>query len=153
MNAPSALAADSLHCYQWAEYFRLLQAALMHHPFAELLGLSVAHKEPGASRCVLPENPRLRNPHGVVHGAAMYALADTGMGAALYTLLAEGEYCATIEIKITYFKAVREGELECLTRLLHRGKRVAALESEILHRGALIAKASGSFAIFQPDTP
>ena len=36
------------------------------------------------------------NPHNVVHGAVLYAMADTGMGAALYPTLSADKVCATI---------------------------------------------------------
>ena len=73
------------------------------------------------------------------------------MGGALYPMLAEGEFCATIEIKITYFKYVTEGVLECASTVLNKGKTIAALESEVVNHGNLVAKASGSFSIFRPQ--
>lgn len=87
------------------------------------------------------------NPHGVVHGAVAYALADTGMGAALYTLLGPEESCATIEIKIVYLASAREGELVCETKVVRKGSRVAVLESEVFASDRLIAKALGTYSI------
>jgi acyl-CoA thioesterase len=81
-------------------------------------------------------------------------MADTGQGAALYPSLADGEICATIEIKVAYFRAVASGTLECRSRVVHRGRRTAHVESEILEVDdgeRLIAKASGSWAIFTPS--
>jgi len=119
------------------------------HPFADLIGLEFQHMGEGTSACSLTVVEALMNPHGVVHGAAMYALADTGMGGALYPTLASGEICATIEIKMTYFRAVRAGVIACETVLVHRGRRVAALESTLTNDGHLIAKATGSYSIFR----
>ena len=90
------------------------------------------------------------NPHRVAHDAVLYALADTGMGAALYPTLAAGELCATIEIKISYFKPVRGGLLECRTELINRGKTLANLESRLYLGELLVAQANGHFAIFKP---
>lgn len=117
------------------------------HPFADLIGLAFEPAEPGISRCRVSVGPDLLNPHGVVHGAVAYALADTGMGSALYSLLAEGETCATIEIKIVYLSSVREGDLVCDTRVLRKGSRVAVLESEIRASDELVAKALGTYSI------
>ncbi|MCG6910540.1 MAG: PaaI family thioesterase [Deltaproteobacteria bacterium] len=122
----------------------------MNHPFAELIGLAFESVHQGRSLCRIQIHEKLFNPHCVVHGSVMTALADTGMGGALYPLLEEGESCATIELKITYFKPVREGTLECSTQLLHKGSTVAALESEIFCDATLVAKASGTYAIFHP---
>jgi acyl-CoA thioesterase len=119
------------------------------HPFGDLIGLQFVKCEGGQSQCVLKVDQRLLNPHKVVHGGVLYSMADTGMGGAVYTVMEKDELCATIEIKITYFKAVKEGSLICDTRIVSRGKRVAALESEITCDGRLVAKASGTYSIFR----
>ncbi len=118
-------------------------------PFGELIGLTVTRYEDGASQCVLQVEERLLNPHRTLHGGVAYSLADTGMGAALYTRMEEGELCATIETKIVYFKAVISGTLTCDTKVVHRSKRIATLESEISNDGHLVAKALGTWSIFK----
>ncbi len=123
----------------------------MFHPFADLIGLVFETQDQGMSLCHVDVHEKFYNPQSVVHGAILYALADTGMGGALYPLLDPGEYCATIEIKISYFQAVRSGSIECATRLIHKGKAIAHLESEIRNAGCLAAKASGCFSIFRPN--
>lgn len=121
----------------------------MQHPFADLIGLALEATPEGSSTARLSIDPaRHYNPQGVVHGAVIFAMADTGMGAALYPTLDPGHLCATIEIKINYFAAARGGDLVCETRLLNRGKRVANLQSEIICDGRTIAQANGNFAIF-----
>jgi acyl-CoA thioesterase len=123
----------------------------MRHPYAEQLGIRFSER-PGAgqSRCTLAVSEVHQNPHGVVHGAVLFAMADTGMGAALYPTLDEGEICATIEVKINYFKPVASGELACVTELVNRGKTVANLESSIYLGETLVARANGNYAIFRP---
>ena len=60
------------------------------HPFADLIGLSTDEQRAGHSRCSLTVDDKHLNPHRVVHGAVIYALADTGMGGPLYpTLVAQ----------------------------------------------------------------
>lgn len=123
----------------------------MQHPFADLLGLVFEEDGGGTSLCTLPVHHGLFNPQNVVHGGVLYSLADTGMGGALYPLLQKNEYCATVEIKISYFKPVSSGQLTCKSAVINKGKRIASLESEIWNEGKLVAKASGSFAIFAPN--
>lgn len=122
------------------------------HPFAELIELQVEQRHAGASTLALTVAPQHLNPHRVVHGAVLYAMADTGMGAALYPTLGEGEICATIEIKINYFKPVTSGRLVCRTELVNRGKTVANLESRLWLGQTLVAQANGNYAIFRPRT-
>lgn len=122
----------------------------MHHPFADLVGLSIDKQEQGSSLCSIEVSDQLLNPHGVAHGAVVYALADTGMGAALYPSLEQGQICATIEIKINYYRPVYKGLISCETQVVNRGKTVANMESSIYCNGKLVAKANGNYSIFMP---
>ena len=118
-------------------------------PFGALVGLTFTKWEAGHSQCVMEVDEKLLNPHRTLHGGATYTMADSGMGATLYSCIDEDEICATIEIKIVYFKAVRSGTLTCDTKLVHKGKRIATLESEIRQGEHLIAKALGTWSIFK----
>ncbi|MHA1234765.1 MAG: PaaI family thioesterase [Promethearchaeota archaeon] len=120
------------------------------HPFGDLIGLKFTKVERGYSQCTLDVVDKLLNPHKVVHGGVLYSMADTGMGAAAYTTLSKNELCATIEIKINYFKATRSGVLICNTEVLHQGKKIVTMESEILNDGQIVAKALGTYSIFKP---
>jgi acyl-CoA thioesterase len=124
-----------------------------HHPFADLIDLHIVERGAGSSRLALTVTDDHLNPHRVVHGAVLFALADTGMGAALYPTLAEGEICATIEIKINYFRPVGGGEVVCTTQLVNRGRSVANLESRLFVGDRLVAQANGNYAIFTPRDP
>ena len=123
----------------------------MEHPFAELIGLNVDVREQGYSECSIAITDKLLNPHSAVHGAVLYALADTGMGAALYPSLKDKELCATIEIKINYYQAVRSGRIRCATTVINQGKKVANMESKIYVDDSLVAQANGNYAIFIPS--
>lgn len=116
--------------------------------FASLIGLEVTDAEPGYSRGELTVRDELLNPAGVLHGSIAHAMADTGMGAALGPELDDGESCATIEIKVSYLRPVEAGTLTCETTVVNRGRSVAFLESEIRTDGTVVARASGTYAIF-----
>ena len=122
----------------------------MKNPFADLIDLQVESRSSGSSTVALVVGPQHLNPHEVVHGAVLYAMADTGMGAALYSTLESGEICATIEIKINYFKPVTTGRVVCKTELVNRGKTVANLEAKLYVEQALVSQANGNYAIFRP---
>jgi len=119
------------------------------HPFGDLIGLKFTKFGNGHSQCVLDVVEELMNPHKTLHGGVLYSMADTGMGGALYSLLEKDELCATVEIKITYFKPVREGNLVCDTTVIHKGKSLGILESNIMNNGTLVSKAYGTFSIFK----
>lgn len=120
----------------------------MEHPYGSLIGFRFTGQDQGTSTLELVVRDDLMNPHGVVHGAALYSLADTGMGAALYGLLENGQSCATINCAISYFRGVTTGTVTCNTRVVNKGRSVATLESEIWNEGKLVATANGQFSIF-----
>ena len=103
--------------------------------------------EEGYSLCFLEVDKKLLNPAGIVHGGALYTLADSGMGVALYSFVGEDELFVTIETSIFYFKAVSSGTLICESKIVHKGKRIAVMEAEIRNEGQLVAKAMGTFSI------
>ena len=119
------------------------------HPFGELIGLNFSQLENGHSRCALQVTDKLLNPNRVLHGGVIYSLADTGMAGALHMELNEDESCATVEISIVYLAAVTAGTLTCDTRLVHRSKRIAILQSDVENDGRLVAKALGTYSIFK----
>jgi uncharacterized protein (TIGR00369 family) len=117
--------------------------------FIRHVGVVIAEQKPGFSECTLEVGRQHDNSGGVAHGGALFTLADTGMGAALIPDLKEGERCATIEVKINYLRPVKAGTLVvCRTEVLHRGRTIANLDSSLYADGVLVAKANGSYAIF-----
>ncbi len=126
----------------------------MNNPFADLVGfkLRLGRRGSGACSAALDVRPGLLNPNGVVHGGALFSMADTAMGAALHTTLAAGEYCATVEIKIHFLQPVSKGKIRCRTRVVQRGRRIAVLESHLSVGRKQVAQALGTFAIFVPRT-
>jgi acyl-CoA thioesterase len=119
------------------------------NPFGELIGLSFSELENGFSRCALRVTDKLLNGNRVLHGGVVYSLADTGMAGALYTDIDEDESCATVDISIVYLAPVTSGILTCETRLVHRGKRIAVLQSEVQNDGRLVAKALGTYSMIK----
>jgi acyl-CoA thioesterase len=112
-------------------------------------GLEIVEQGNGTCRCTLKVEPHHFNTAGVVHGGVAYTLADTAMGAAIIPGLAAGERCLTIDITTTYFKAVKGGVLECVARIVNRGRSVVSTECSVLADGVVVARASGNYAIVQ----
>ena len=124
----------------------------MDKSFFDMIGLKFTKLGDGQSQCKLEVNDKLFNPQKVLHGGVVYSMADTGMGAAMYSVMEKDDLCATIELKISYFKAVRSGELVCDTKIINQGKNVTFLESEIKNGDELVAKANGTFSVFVPGS-
>ncbi len=120
-------------------------------PLTDMLHIRRVASENGRASFELTVNPEILNPYGALAGPAVYAMVDYSMGAAVASLLSEGRYCATIEIKISYFASVRAGVVRCETEVVRPGRRVMFLESKVRDdSGKLIAAASGSFMVIEP---
>jgi acyl-CoA thioesterase len=124
-------------------------AAKGFSPFRELVGVTFTKVENGYSHCVMEVDKKLLNLVGFVHGGAIYTMADSGMGAALYSFLDEDELFVTVEADIFYLKTVSSGTLSCEAKVIHRGKRTAVMEAEIRNEGQLVAKATGMFSVYR----
>lgn len=117
-------------------------------PFADLLGVRRAAMEDGRASFELTVRPEHMNPHGVVHGAVVYALVDYAMGGALTSRLAPDERCVTLEIKINYLAPATEGRLAAEARVVERTRRIGVLDARVHAAGGrLIALATGTFFI------
>ena len=118
-------------------------------PIASLVGtrlVSVADGE-AVFRC-LPDRSTY-NPVGMVHGGLLCTLLDSAMGVAVQSRLDPGVRSATIELKVSFLRPVRDGgELEIHGRALQIGRRVAFAEAHARdHEGALVGHATSSLAV------
>jgi acyl-CoA thioesterase len=120
--------------------------------FINHVGLRIDDAGQGRARCSLDLKDFHHNTAGVVHGGVLFTLADTTMGAALISMLEPGELCATIEIKIGYFKPVLEGSVVCTAEVVNQGKSIASIEASIHQGDALVSRATGTFTIFRRKT-
>ncbi len=118
-------------------------------PFRELVGVKFTVVENGFSRCSLKVARKHLSPNGTVHGGTISTMADSGMGAALWSCIRENEACATIENHIFYFKPVRSGILECDSKVISYREGIAVLESEIRKGNQSVAKAAATWSVFK----
>ncbi len=80
---------------------------------------------------------------GVVHGGVISLLADAAMGIAFGRTLTDPGAFATIEMKVSYLRPVKQTTLTARAFLVGRGLRVGFVECVIVDvRGKEIARAS-----------
>ncbi len=121
-------------------------------PCHHLLGRRVLRAEPDSGRSELTfEAPEeFTNGMGNVQGGLLAAMLDSVMGAALATVLAEGERPPTLEMKISFVQPAKVGTIDGHARVVHRGKSVAFVEGELHSQaGRLLAKATSTALIIQ----
>lgn len=123
-------------------------APKLPHPFADLVGFEVETLDVGRAMARLTIGPDHMNPHGVVHGAVLFALIDTSMGGAAMSTLQPGQRPATIEVQVRFLRPALAGVLTCETTVVKPGSRVVHLESRVFgDDGKVVATGSGSFAV------
>jgi 1,4-dihydroxy-2-naphthoyl-CoA hydrolase len=121
-------------------------------PFAALVGIELLEAGPDLVRGRLDWSPERCTAGGLMHGAALMALADSCGGVCAFLNLPEGAAgTSTIESKTNFLRAVREGSLTATTKPLHRGRTLMVVETELaLDDGSLAAKVTQSQAFHYP---
>lgn len=122
---------------------RLSRNAFMHHN----------HMEPEAVRqdwavFRLDIRPESRNPFGMVHGGALYTMADNAAGVAVHT---DGRAYVTQAGSLHFLRNQPEGTVRAEGRVRHRGRVTCLAEVDITGEdGTLLA--TGEFTFFCVDS-
>ena len=91
------------------------------------------------------------NPIGTVHGGYTATLLDSAMGCAVHSCLKTGQAYTTLELKISYHRALTEasGPVRAEGRVLSIGRRAAFAEGRLFdHEGNLCATATTTCLVF-----
>jgi uncharacterized protein (TIGR00369 family) len=120
-------------------------------PIGKLMQFDIRAVEEGRVEfgCTLDES--VYNPIGVVHGGLVCTLLDSVLGCAVHTTLPAGVGYTSIELKVSYLRAVHasSGPLTAVGRVVKPGRRVAFAEGEVLDAaGRTVATASSSLLVF-----
>lgn len=121
--------------------------ALVHSAFSQLLGCRLHSLEKGEAQVALTLEPHLRNRGQVMHGGALFSLVDITMGLACSSHHGFDQQSVTLECKINYMRPVAEGEVLCVARIVHGGRRTLVVDAEVLQGDKLMAKAQGTFVV------
>jgi uncharacterized protein (TIGR00369 family) len=118
-----------------------LRARLAANPFIRFAGIQAPQLGRGYARFLLPFKPELANSIGLLQGGMIAALADETVAFALYSLVPAEETINTVEMKINFLAAVKEGEVEAVARITKRGRTISLGEVEVRQGERLVAKA------------
>jgi uncharacterized protein (TIGR00369 family) len=119
-----------------------------HHEVGFRIDLSASRR--GLVTVTGRVEPRHLNINGVVHGGVYATILDTAMGAAVVSLLAEGETTATTSIYVEFLRAAREGAtLTARGAVLRRGRHIAFAEGNLYDvDGRRLSQARGTWYIW-----
>jgi uncharacterized protein (TIGR00369 family) len=114
-------------------------------PIGRLLGFVLKSIEPGRAVFEMEADERHHNPMGTLHGGIYCDLADAAMGYAYAATLGEGETFTTVELKINFFRPVRQGRLTAEATVLRAGSTLGYVECDVRNgEGQLVARAAST---------
>ena len=124
---------------------RMLRGEAPPPPIGRLLGFVLKAIEPGRAVFEMEIDERHHNPMGTLHGGVYCDLADAAMGYAYAATLGEGETFTTVELKINFFRPVRQGKLIAEARVVRAGANLGYVECDVNDgEGRLVARAAST---------
>lgn len=106
-------------------------------------GIEVTCVKPGLARGVLRAGPASINPHGMIHGGAMAALADTVGGCCACST---GDSCVTANSTMEFLRPAR-GDLFCEAIPKKLGRQLSVIQVVITDTAGKTV-ATGTFTFF-----
>ncbi len=126
------------------EYFDKVKAISDTIPYLRHLSIEMLDAGEGWVKMKMTFRPEFLQPF-IVHGGAIYSLADAAAAHALMTIVAPQEMMTTVEQRINFLKAVKNQDLYCEARIVHLGKTLAYADVSIAFAdGTLVAKSTAT---------
>jgi uncharacterized protein (TIGR00369 family) len=109
--------------------------------FPRLLGIEIDEIEPGRARLSVEVRKELLQIQGVMHGGAIASLIDTAVAFAILGASEADSRFTTVEMKVNYLSAIRDGRVIADARLIRDGRRIVVAECDVFDsKGRLAAK-------------
>ncbi len=119
-----------------SELFERVNQSFVRQGMMQHLGARLLRVEPGLVEVSLPYSDRVTQQQGGFHGGAMGALADIAAGYAALTVVDPTQEVTTVEYKINFLAAFRDGELRATGRVVRQGRRIIVTTAEVSHHAA-----------------
>lgn len=119
---------------------RLNLNRFMTYNFIELSVLELNRAE-----CRLTLRPESTNPNGMLHGGALYTMADSTAGSAAHS---DGRIYVTQNSSMNYLSNIKEGTAVAVGTVVHRGKTTCLVNVDITAEATGKLLATGSFTFF-----
>lgn len=129
----------------------MLRGELPPPPISGLMNMQVTDAAPGRVEFTCEPGEWAYNPIGAVHGGIVCTLLDSVCGCALHSALPQGRGYTSVEIKVSYLKAVHpsSGMLTATGTVVRAGSRVGFTEGVVTDAaGDVVATATSTLLIF-----
>ena len=122
-----------------------------NNPYITFLRIKLLKVEDGLIEAVMPLTDDQKQYSGVSHGGVLAAFADTIAGLAAYTKTPLEKDVLTAEMKISFMRAAWGTTLRAKGYSIKSGRKIHFCECEIYCDEKLVAKASGTFCVVDPQ--
>lgn len=128
----------------------MIDGSLPGAPIAGLMNMQGVAADPGTVTFEGVPGPEHYNPLGIVHGGFAATLLDSCMGCAVHTTLPAGTGYTSIDINITYVRAITTatGPVTATGEVINAGRRVATVRGTLTDAaGKILAHGTSSCLI------
>jgi acyl-CoA thioesterase len=127
----------------------LIRRYMSQDRLAATLGMELLDVAPGRAEVRMPLDERHLNGAGIVHGGAIFSLADVAFAAASN---AHGTLAVALDVTISFVKAATSGVLTARAEELSLGSRIGVYGIRVTdERGELVALFQGT--VYRKQTP
>jgi uncharacterized protein (TIGR00369 family) len=132
-----------------AFFWRIMRGEMPPPRVAETLGIAftAVDADAGTIEVEFDARPEFTNPVGNVQGGFLAAMLDDTMGPALAATLAEGEFAPTLNLNVSFERAVKVGKIQGKGRVLKHGKDVCFVAGELYQDGTRVASGTATAII------
>ena len=123
------------------------EAQCLSNRFMQYNHISLAAVEKDFAAVELTVVPESCNPYGLIHGGAIYTLADNATGAAAHS---DGRYYVTQTSALHFLRNQATGTVRASAWVRHRGKSTVLTAVDITGEGGRLL-ATGEFTFFCVD--
>jgi uncharacterized protein (TIGR00369 family) len=118
------------------------------------LGMRPVEFAPGKSFWIWESQPEVAiNPFGGVQGGYLAVFVDEILSTAIGSVLEEGEWAVTAELKLSYLRAVTPQRLEGRGRVIRRTRSVAFMDAEVRSVAGDVAVIASSTWVISQSRP
>ncbi len=129
------------------EKLRLEALQLGANAFTDYNFIKLEAAEPDRAVYRLDIRPESRNPYGMIHGGALYTMADDAAGTAAH---GDGRHYVTQHGDLHFLDNRAHGTIRAAGRVRHRGRSTVLVDVEITDEGGALL-ATGAFSYFCVD--
>ena len=126
-----------------------IREKILHDRFMRYNHLELTDLERDRAVVRLEIRPESKNPYGMIHGGALYTLADEASGAAAHT---DGRCYVTQSGTLHFLRGQSSGTVRAEGRVRHRGRSTCLVEVDITGEdGRLLATGESIFFCVDAD--